>query len=294
MFLSSVKTQIGVMFKQKEFKAALLFALLYACVSFVYALNMTFGNDLYLVKDASQYLCFGSYFPLWYYFQSIYPFLVVIPCATSYIEDKRNHLLPLYFARTSRRVYFSSKLVACFIGTAAVILLPFLFNIVLCNVFLPHNNNTWIGEYQMLNFQGYVLGTNLLYETPYRELAFAWLFLNNRLLYSVIYLVAISLFSGLLGMAILGLSFVFSKSKILLFIPLFAAQHISQTYDTKALNNAISNGDTYTNLNVLEYFIPGFSKGKSPVFLVIVLGFLALLVLISFLFSQREDIRSLQ
>lgn len=294
MFLFSVKTQIQVMYRQREFKVAFLITLLYACLSFVYALNITAGQELYSIKDASQYLCFGSYFSLWYYFQSIYPFLVVLPFATSYVEDKRNHLLPLYFARTSRRVYFSSKLVACFIGTAAVILLPFLFNMVLCNLFLPHNNNTWIGEYQMLNFQGYVLGTNLVYETPYRELAFARLFLNNRLLYSFIYLVAISLFSGLLGMTMLGLSFVFSKSKILLFIPLFAAQHLFQTYDTKALNDAISNGDTYTSLNILEYFIPGFSKGKSPIFLVIVLGFLALLVLIAYLFSQREDIRSLQ
>ena len=294
MFLFSVKTQIQVMHRQREFKVAFLITLLYACLSFVYALNITAGQELYSIKDASQYLCFGSYFSLWYYFQSIYPFLVVLPFATSYVEDKRNHLLPLYFARTSRRVYFSSKLVACFIGTAAVILLPFLFNMVLCNLFLPHNNNTWLGEYQMLNFQGYVLGTNLVYETPYHELAFARLFLNNRLLYSFIYLVAISLFSGLLGMTMLGLSFVFSKSKILLFIPLFAAQHLFQTYDTKALNDAISNGDTYTSLNILEYFIPGFSKGKSPIFLVILLGFLVLLVLISYLFSQREDIRSLQ
>lgn len=294
MFLFSVKTQIQVMYRQREFKVAFLITFLYACLSFIYALNITAGQELYSTKDASQYLCFGGYFPLWHYFQSIYPFLVVLPFATSYVEDKRNYLLPLYFARTSRSVYFSSKLVACFIGTAAVIFLPFLFNMVLCNLFFPHNNNTWIGEYQMLNFQGNVLGTNLLYETPYRELAFARLFLNNRPLYSFLYLVAISLFSGLLGMAILGLSFVFSKSKILLFTPLFAVQHISQTYNTKALNNAISNGDTYTNLNILEYFIPGFSKGKSPIFLVIVLGFLALFVLISFLFSQREDIRSLQ
>lgn len=133
-----------------------------------------------------------------------------------------------------------------------------------------------------------------MYETPYQELAFATLFLNHRLLYSFIYLAAISLFSGLLGTVILGLSFLFNQSKILLFIPFFAAQHISQTFDTKALNNAISNGGAYTNLNILEYFIPEFSKGKSPIFLVIVLGFLALFVLISFLFSQREDIRSLQ
>lgn len=294
MFLFSVKTQIRVMYRQTEFKVAFLITLLYACLSFVYALNITAGQELYSIKDASQYLCFGSYFSLWHYFQSIYPFLVVIPCATSYIDDKRNHLLPLYFARTSRRIYYSSKLAACFLGTAAVIFLPFLFNMLLCNLFLPHNNNTWLGEYQMLNFQGYVLGTNLLYETPHRELAFARLFLNNRLLYSFIYLAAISLFSGLLGTVILGLSFILNQSKILLFIPLFAAQHISQTFDTKALNHAISNGDTYTNLRVLEYFIPGFSKGQSPIFLMIVLGFLALFVLISFLFAQREDIRSLQ
>ena len=294
MFLFSVKTQIQVMYRQREFKVAFLITFLYACLSFVYALNITAGQELYSIKDASQYLCFGGYFPLWHYFQSIYPFLIVLPFATSYIEDKRNYLLPLYFARTSRSVYFSFKLAACFIGTAAVIFLPFLFNMVLCNLFFPHNNNTWIGAYQMHNFQGYVLGSNLVYETPYQELAFATLFLNHRLLYSFIYLAAISLFSGLLGTVILGLSFLFNQSKILLFIPLFAAQHIFQTFDTKALNNAISNGGAYTNLNILEYFIPEFSKGKSPIFLVIVLGFLALFVLISFLFSQREDIRSLQ
>ena len=159
MFLSSIRVQIRVAFRRREFQIAFAIACAYACFAFIYTLLEFRNTDISLIKDANQSVCFSQFNELWFFFSLIYPFLIVLPCATSFVEDYRNRLLPAYISRTSKRIYYLSKLFACLFSTALVIFIPFLMNIVLCNAFLPHNGNTWFGEYQMDNYCQQLLGT---------------------------------------------------------------------------------------------------------------------------------------
>ena len=162
MIFSSICVQINTMFTKKEFKVAAVIALFYSCFAFAFTLTEFSGIDISKIKDANQLVCFSQSNRLWFFFSLLYPFLLVLPFSTSYIDDYKNQLLPVYISRTSRTIYYVSKLVASFFGTFLIIAVPFFINLILCNVFLPHNQNTWLGEYQMGNYFRQLLGTNIL------------------------------------------------------------------------------------------------------------------------------------
>ena len=183
MIFSSICVQINTMFTKKEFKVAAVIALFYSCFAFAFTLTEFSGIDISKIKDANQLVCFSQSNRLWFFFSLLYPFLLVLPFSTSYIDDYKNQLLPVYISGTSRTIYYVSKLVASFFGTFLIIAVPFFINLILCNVFLPHNQNTWLGEYQMGNYFRQLLGTNILYQTSYTKMPFLKIFLYSPFLY---------------------------------------------------------------------------------------------------------------
>ena len=87
MFLSSIRVQIRVAFRRREFQIAVAIACAYACFAFIYTLLEFRNTDISLIKDANQSVCFSQFNGLWFFFSLIYPFLIVLPCATSFVED---------------------------------------------------------------------------------------------------------------------------------------------------------------------------------------------------------------
>jgi ABC-type transport system involved in multi-copper enzyme maturation permease subunit len=283
-----------IMLGRKEYRFSILAVLVYSCFSFVYVLMEFWGMDISVIKDANQSVGYSQLHRLWFFFSMVYPFLIVLPFSTSYLDDYQNRLLPVYLSRSSRQAYYLSKLLASFLGTSMVIAIPFLLNLLLCNLFLPHNHNTWFGEYQMGNFYRQLLGTNLLYTTSDTELPFLKLYLYSPFLYNLLYLFFFSLFSGLLGALVLGFSFWWKKHKIALFVPVFLVMQLLQVYDAWSLSDAIENGSRYRNFNILDYVVPSVSKGRAPSFLLVVLVVMAAVLVCSVIYALKEDLRSIQ
>lgn len=295
MLWSSTKIQLKVMRKRKEFIFALWAMTGYACAAFLYVLVKYWGMDVSMMKDANQSVCYSQMNGLWGMFSFLYPFLVVLPFATSYIDDYKNKLLVVYFSKASRRVYFLSKILAVFIGTALVIAIPCALNLILCNLFLPHNYNTWMGEYQSESFYQAVTGTNHLYETAYRGILLPDLFLRSPLLYNIVYLLIFSSFSGLLGAFVLSLSFWLRKRKTILFLPLFFIISILDTINIKWLYMAIEGKKSYVDVAVLDYVVPSFSNGgMNPVFICSVIVILFGFMIVSTVHATKEDLASIQ
>lgn len=295
MLWSSTKIQLKVMRKRKEFIFALWAMTGYACAAFLYVLVKYWGMDVSMMKDANQSVCYSQMNGLWGMFSFLYPFLVVLPFATSYIDDYKNKLLVVYFSKASRRVYFLSKILAVFMGTALVIAIPCALNLILCNLFLPHNYNTWMGEYQSESFYQAVTGTNHLYETAYRGILLPDLFLRSPLLYNIVYLLIFSSFSGLLGAFVLSLSFWLRKRKTILFLPLFFIISILDTINIKWLYMAIEGKKSYVDVAVLDYVVPSFSNGgMNPVFICSVIVILFGFMIVSTVHATKEDLASIQ
>ena len=106
MIFSSICVQINTMFTKKEFKVAAVIALFYSCFAFAFTLTEFSGIDISKIKDANQLVCFSQSNRLWFFFSLLYPFLLVLPFSTSYIDDYKNQLLPVYISRTSRTIYY--------------------------------------------------------------------------------------------------------------------------------------------------------------------------------------------
>lgn len=295
MILSSTCTQLRVMLKRREFQFAFLIMIGYACFSFVFNLVDVWGTDVSQIKDASQYFCFWAVSKTWPYFSFLYPFLVVLPCSTSYIDDYRNQLLPVYFSRSSRRNYYLSKVAACFIGTALIIMAAGLVSLILCNVFFPHNNNTFFGEYQRSNYYRMVLGMNLSYRAIHYKMPFFRVFLANPSLYNLLLLTIFSMFSGLLAAFTVSLSFVFRTKKIILFVPIFVVTKILEVCDASIWSAAMEgNGGVYINLDLFDYVLPTLSKGQSILFFLFAIAAFVIATLCFTKFGIKHDIESVQ
>lgn len=260
--IHSLRVQLKAMFIRKEYVCAAFFTAAFACISFCLCLSDCQGTDLALIKDANQMVCFSQTNRLWLFFYYIYPFLAVLPAAASYIDDFENGLLPAYLSRTSRKDYYVSKVAACFIGTALVMFIPFLINLLFCNLFFPHNANTWYGEYQMGNYYRQLLGMNLLYRTDYAGTPMLKLLLLSPFLYNLVFLVFFSAFTGLLGALIMSVSFMFRIKRILLFIPLFLLFHAAHTFDAFIFTEALSGNACYKNYKIMDYITPNLFHGQ--------------------------------
>ncbi len=292
--LSSIKTQIKVMRKGKEYKIAFIVTFSYSCLAFLYALVQNAGHDLSLMKDANQMVCFSGANIWWSTFCILWPFLIVLPFSTSYIDDYKNQLLPVYFSRVSKKDYYVSKLTAAFVGTAFIIAVSFLTNLILCNCFFPHNGNTWIGEYQMPNFYRGLLVTNIDYRTLYPSIPFLRVYLFSPFVYNLMYVLLFSLFSGLAGSFIMSLSFYFKKNKIILFAPFFILTQLLRVIDAQAFSKAVETQGLYSNVNIFAYFSPLFSKGLVPLFVPVISVFLLAAMTCLTIHAIHQDIRSLQ
>lgn len=72
MFLSSIRVQIRVAFRRREFQIAFAIACAYACFAFIYTLLEFRNTDISLIKDANQSVCFSQFNELWFFFSLIY------------------------------------------------------------------------------------------------------------------------------------------------------------------------------------------------------------------------------
>ena len=66
-----------------------------------------------------------------------------------------------------------------------------------------------------------------------------------KFLYNFIYLLIFAAFSGLLASFTLSLSFLYKKSKLFLFIPVFATLQLFRVYDSDLFSRSIEGGQTY-------------------------------------------------
>ena len=292
--IASIKAQIGIMLRKREFKAGMLISLAYTCFAFFYAIKMNWGLDVSEMWDANQNLCYGVGNPSYTILIFLFPFLIVIPYASSYIDDYRNQLLPVYATRSSRTKYYVSKLVACFVGTSLVIAIPFLINFLLTNLFFFHSHHVIPGGYQDNVFCQNVLGLGIIYKSNYPIMPFLELFLDNQILYSFLYLVILSFFAGWMGTFVLGLSFIWRYSKLLLFLPVFVLFQVLSNLNGYFFDRAIVNGTVYTNIDIMNYVLPIQYNHQSPYFFAGFLLVTAIIMIISTVYAVRHDLESIQ
>ena len=149
-------------------------------------------------------------------------------------------------------------------------------------------------EYQMGNYFSQLLGTNILYQTSYTKMPFLKIFLYSPFLYNFIYLLIFAAFSGLLASFTLSLSFLYKKSKLFLFIPVFATLQLFRVYDSDLFSRSIEGGQTYVNFDILDYVVPTLLKGQDYAFFAKLVFIIFLAIVTLCIYGIKSDLKSLQ
>lgn len=290
--LRSLKCEWNVMLHKKEFLVAFCAAMAFCVISFAYEVHVSLqfcGADLGKVVSADSIFAGNASSGMWYFFQYLFPFLIVLPHSISYIQDIDCGALPLLTTRGGRKRYVFSKLVVCFLGNMVIILIPFLLNLLLCHVALPVNENSARWIYGCGNYDGILLGTNHSFQTDYGALPFLRLFLYSPTLYNVLYILILSLASGITGVFVLCLSFFFCKQKAPLFLPVFLMVLGSSVLNVYCLSRAIGDASyKYVNYNLMDYFAAFGYRGQSPYYILSV----AAVLLVFCAFAVRHVLRA--
>lgn len=290
-----LKTQLREMVMRKGFILTILILSLYSAYAIlswfddykaVYQENM----DVSFLYSADISYLLSPACPAFGMFCALFPFIIALPFAASYIQDNTQKVKDALIFRSSRKHYFISKGIICFIGTAAAFMLPLLLNLIMCHIVFPHNFNTPYADYGLLSFNDTITRGNLSYNTPYPQLPFWELYVGSPLLYNLLYTLIFSLFSGLLSVFLLSISYYLKRRAFLLFLPVYVIIRISSAFETAAINAAISNPDfSYINLSILDYIIPFSKPGLSPVFFAAVVLFILAFIVFSHIYAIKNE-----
>lgn len=266
MMLRMLRFQLSRMVRCREYRVAMLLSSLIACGTFLMEVVANSKVDRSSILSASEVVCSYGIGTGWSMFSALWPFLVVLPFATSFVEDKKNQCVNASVSRGSYEAYLGSKVVASGLGSASVVFIPLLMNLLLCYIVFPHNHNIVLASYQDQMYAPVLLGENRLYASYASTYFLLPLYLASPFLYHLMYLFILGIFSGLCGAAVMASSFRFSKSKILLFLPLYILTIVSLRARTIYFDRALKSGIRFFDPYICNYLAPFASRDCSLVY----------------------------
>ncbi len=306
--MKAIRMQFFIMINKKEFQLAFSFTLCWVLYCYLYQVRGEAGKDLLLYWDAKQFYCGSSIHPLWYYFTFLFPIVVVLPYATSYLTERANGTSILLISKMGVKQYILSKIVVCFIGSFIIMMIPFLINYIFCQVTFPHTNNIMTAYYGQEGYDGILTGTHYGLRMQHIEFPFLNLYLNYPNLYYIWYIILLSTLSGVFGVIILCFSFLIKRGRIFLFLPIFlllkGMNVLTMQSDMKAGSNPYSplmvesmgykEGPEYICYNILEYVSPFGDRGQNTTYLLIVGIIIVLFCSVSTIFAIKQEMRHIQ
>lgn len=251
-----LRYQLSYMVRSREYIVALLLSTLVVSISFVIETIINSKLDRAAILAASEVYCGYGLSLGWRMFSAVWPFLVVLPFATSFVADKKNQCIAAAVSRSSYSAYFRSKVIVSGIGSASVVCIPMIANLLLCYTVFPHNNNLVYTPYHGIAYATMLMGENRMFPSFGGSYFLVSMYLNNPLLHQVVYLIILTAFSALCGSTITAISFRFSKVKMVLFIPLYAVVILSLSISSTYLDAAIYRGVRYFETYILDYLAP--------------------------------------
>jgi len=271
-----LRYDLSVMLHKKEFCLAFVSMLLFSVYAFYASIQLQqqYSWYDYNLISAEYMTIFLVMNKPWQVFTYLFAFLVVLPYSMSCLSESESGMLPVLLTRTTKSRYYLSKAITCFVGNAVIVLVPFLLNFLFCSLLFPSNGNAGgIGEYGMANYSALIMGTNTVYEMKYPIIPLAGMLLSHPRLYLILHILLLSAASGAFGVFLFNLSFFVRQYRALLFLPVFLLVRLSAALNQYCVRKAIgTQGYSYVNYSVMQYFAIGDSGSLSPWFLPVLFG----------------------
>lgn len=278
----------------REFKVALLASILVACVSLLRGAWSSHIIDASRILPAGEMTIMNGNGNAWTLFSIAWPFLAVLPFATSFVSEKKDQIVVPIVSRGNYRKYMVSKVLMAGFGSMIVICGVLLAELLACYAIYPARHGTNFGGYQGRNFVKELTGMNLMYRSCDPDYWFVGLYLDAPLLCGLVYVAINGLFTFLCGSAIGALSLCVNKSKVLLFLPLYLATVVTLKLRTILLDRALGRGSVFTDLYWMDYLAPISTNSLSWVYAAIVCGILAAVTIGCTTLGIRNGFRAVQ
>ena len=133
----NLRFQLKKMIRSLQYRVAFLISSVCVCLALFLEVWKSRGVDRFAVVSASEAVCGYGLSYGWKIFSAIWPFLIVLACSTSYISEKKNRCVSVILVRTNWKSYLRGKLAVSAIGSMSVVLIPLLFNMLLCYFIFP-------------------------------------------------------------------------------------------------------------------------------------------------------------
>lgn len=283
MYRKNLTSQFKLMITTRTFKVSFTLIFVMAMVSYLYPLFQFRNTDITLMRSASSLFMLNDLGRFHSYFKILLPILVVFPFVFSYLDDVNFKTFPYLLTRQSKRAYFTSKYFVTISGAFLIFFIPFMINFILCYITFPENNNTFLGNYYDLNYEGLLLGTTSGINTQYSGLPFLSIFLASPILYNILFIFIASIFASALASFAFAFSLFFKKHKILLILPTFILIRLF-IFLNVYMNSLQYRGVSYINMDLMSYIeISANSLGKNYF---LFFGILIILFLIGYLSKE--------
>lgn len=210
-------------FFSKSFLAGLFLLTLFSYLSAVYMIENWSGYNPEYIYEAYQkngefisnpILPLYSFFSAWLggdtlslantMFFFFLPIGAALPYSWSFYTEQKCGYIKNIITRTSRKNYYISKFIAVFCSGAAVVLLPYIFNILLVTAYIPYYE-TWAGYN--------------LYNSVYFGTMWSDLFFSNPILHMILYVLLNTLYGGIFALLSLSVSCFIKKMIPIIFTP---------------------------------------------------------------------------
>lgn len=250
-----LKYDLKLMWKRKSFQFV-FFGMLFLGIglSLFYVIQY-WGSYMYELPSADTLYIANGRSDSWMYLEQLFPFLIVLPFGFVYLDEKKSGVSLYIQTRGERKAYYYSQLIACFIGTTMVILIPFLINILLNGILFPINGNDYISSYNAYDYNwcSQIVGDGFRSNTIFHGFILKSIAVDHPQLYNVIYAFIAGISSGIMGMFVYAISLLVQKNRIwvliinYLFFTVFAVldrvmEEVLPVYINTNLTTYLANG----------------------------------------------------
>ncbi len=284
----AIKMQILLMINKFSFKLAFTIIMLYNIVSYLSDSVKYIGSDIINIYSASFIFSGNDYAPYWNIFEALFPFLVVFPFAFSYLDDLYSGIIAYQLSRFDVFKYYTSKLIAGFIGGFFIILIPFFVNIILCYLTFRENYHTPWGPYNLVSYFEELSGSNVYINTDFVGQPLLRVYLFSPFLNNALYILILSFFSGVLSMFSVACSFFLTKHKMILFLPVYTVFLLGTIIDL--VFRANMDKVPYINFRWMTYSSFNSSAGRYYLVFTVLVMILILFCASAVWRSTRKDI----
>lgn len=229
MLIKSIQMQYKIITEKKNYYFMMLAVFCFVLLNYFSNVFKYAGMDILDMYQPMRLLLLSNSGIYYRFFALLYPIIVLVPAAFSFMFDQDVNEQVFIQTRTDVRNYYLGKTVATFIVTFNVFTIPLLVEIFLNSIAFPFNATGLLSNQSIYDEVSLHLLQKLLLPSIYAY---------SPIVYSIIFIVIFGIFSGIIACFALSLSMLFNfKFKAFLFLPTYAFSYI---------------------LNAIQYVIPNF------------------------------------